>query len=95
MHEGKLTLPVVHALLSSQDKGMMDIALKVRKGKASDDDIARLVRFTYDTGGIDYALKTLDKMGVDCLALLNGEGRDGVVVEALMKYVRFVVGRDI
>ena len=95
MREGKLTLPVVHALLLSQDEAMWDVALKVRRGEASDEEIGHLVRFTYDVGGIEYALKALDKMGEDCLALLNGEGRDTAITKALAQYVRFVVGRNI
>ena len=42
MKEGKLTLPVIHALLKTGDEAMRALSLKVRRGEASDEEINSL-----------------------------------------------------
>lgn len=96
MKEGKLTLPVVNAILSTNDEAMKDLALKVRSGDATDDEICRLVDFTKTEGGTDYVEKILDKIGRDSINLLQGKGdRNEEVVNSLIEYVRFVIDREI
>lgn len=95
MKEGKLTLPVIHAVLNSGDADLTALALKVRSGEASDEDISRLVAFTHECGGIRYAEKNMDKMARAALSLLKGTEASKAVIDALAHYVRFVVGRDI
>lgn len=95
MQEGKLTLPVIRALLSSGDEAMRQIALKVRRGAATDEEIGLLVRFTHEQGGLSESMKVLDRMGKDALAAIVRTEDNAPVADALCQYVRFVVGRDI
>ena len=55
MLEGKLTLPVLHALNTTGDEEAKRIALKVKQGEASKDEISWLVEFTKNNHGIEYA----------------------------------------
>jgi len=55
MAEGKLTLPVIHAVLSADNGAMKDLALKVKKGEVTPEEVAQLVAFTKENGGIEYA----------------------------------------
>ena len=55
MAEGKLTLPVIYALNSSYFESMHTLAKKVKAGTINPDEIAVLVEFTKQQGGIDYA----------------------------------------
>lgn len=93
MKEGKLTLPVIHALLSARDETMQNIAISVRRGEATDEDIDRLIRFTHEQGGMEYAAKMLGKMGDTCLSLIDSRKGDIAILDALSRYVRFVIGR--
>lgn len=94
MHEGKLTLPVIHALLSTHSQDMMQLALKVRKGDATPAEIDHLVRFTHDNHGLDYATKIMYKIGEDSVQVLDyKKDRDPQIAESLSQYVHFVVGR--
>ena len=94
MKEGKLTLPVIHALLSSENKDMYALAIKVRKGNATDEDIAQLVRFTHEQGGIVYTEKIMDKIGEEAILLLDyKKDKDTDVSASLSQYVHFVIGR--
>lgn len=96
MREGKLTLPVIHALTATEDGKMFTLALDVRRGEADDEGIARLVDFAIRQGGIRYAEEAMDRysrMAVDVLP--TGENRDPAIAESLSKYVSFVIGRDL
>ena len=96
MREGKLTLPVIHALLESGDVEMMNLAIRVRRGEASDDEIARLVSFTRNQGGLIFAEQNMCKIGEGALTLLDyKKDKDPVVAESLSKYVHFVIGRNL
>ena len=52
MLEGKLTLPVIYALRSTQNEEMLQLAGKVKENTVTADEIARLVDFTKANGGI-------------------------------------------
>ena len=95
MKEGKLTLPVIHALLKTGDETMRDLALKVRRGEASDEEINSLVRFTIDYEGLTYTEKILDKIAYGSTQAIRLSERNSIVAEALLKFVSFVVGRDV
>ena len=55
MAEGKLTLPVIYALNSTEDSEMKELAYKVKERSASQEEIHRLVAFAKANGGIEYA----------------------------------------
>lgn len=95
MKEGKLTLPVIHALLKTGDETMRVLALKVRRGEASDEEINSLVRFTIDNEGLTYTEKILDKIAYGSTQAIRLSERNSIVAEALLKFVSFVVGRDV
>lgn len=95
MKEGKLTLPVIHALLTAADEKMFALAMKVRRGDATDEEIAQLVDFAHVQNGLQYTEKFMDKIGRSTLQLLSyKKDSDPDVSESLSAYVRFVVGRD-
>lgn len=95
MKEGKLTLPVIYALLSSSDEAMMELAIKVRRGEANDEEIARLVTFTHEQGGIQYTEKNMYNRARLAIDLLTKENRNPDIAESLLSYVQFVVGREL
>lgn len=61
MKEGKLTLPVIHALNKAADDGMTALAMKVRRGEATAQEIDSLVAFTREQEGIAYAEWAMDE----------------------------------
>lgn len=64
MKEGKLTLPVIYAVNKSRcsdDDTFVQLALKVRRTEATDEDIAKLVAYTVEQGGLDYAREMMEK----------------------------------
>ena len=93
MLEGKLTLPVLYALNATHDKAAEEIAMKVKDGTATSDEIARLIEFTKQQGGIGYAVETMHAYKEKALSLLAGLP-DTDVKTALTAYLDYVVDRD-
>ena len=94
MKEGKLTLHVLYALNSTQDADMMTIAKKVRGGEVTASEIERLVNFTKENGGIDYAEKMMYQFAEKAKSLLDIYP-DSEVKSSLLAYVDYVVGRTL
>lgn len=92
MKEGKLTLPVIYAVLQPGAEKWHEIALNVRAGKATEDEIKNLVEFTKQSGGIEYARHKMDEIRDSAMELLSDEGNDEVR-EALQLYLDFVLKR--
>lgn len=92
MREGKLTLPVLHALLTTEDEEMMALAHKVKRQEATDEEIARLVDFTKAEGGIAYAEQCM-KQQVERAHELLDKCTDKALRLALATYIDYVVSR--
>lgn len=93
MKEGKLTLPVIHALNKAADDGMTALAMKVRRGEATAQEIESLVAFTREQEGIAYAEWAMDEFRYMAAGLIP-EDADQTVVEALRHYVDYVAQRN-
>lgn len=94
MAEGKLTLPVLYAINSTQDQTMMAIASKVKEGTATTEEIASLVEFTKQNGGIDYAYDCMSKFTLEAKTLI-ANFQNPEIKQALNAYIDFVSARAI
>lgn len=94
MQEGKLTLPVIHALLTTGDESMSALARRVKMHQASQEEIATLVSFTKANGGIDYAVETMNRYAEKAKRLLD-QFPSSDVKQALLTYVDFVIDRQL
>lgn len=94
MLEGKLTLPALYAVNHSGNARAHALALKVKQGEASAEDIAELVDFTKQNGGIDYAEQRMEQLRQEAHALLE-HWQNAEIREALTRYIDFVVERKI
>lgn len=92
MVEGKLTLPAIHALLSTQDKEMLNLASKVKTCDISSDEIARLVDFTKRNGGIAYAEEKMEELRQTAQVYIK-KCRDDEIKSALNEYLNYVIER--
>ncbi|MCD8306019.1 MAG: polyprenyl synthetase family protein [Prevotella sp.] len=93
MEEGKLTLPAIYALNKTHDAGCLALAMKVKKGSATKDDIARLVAFTKANGGIEYAEQRIKDYQSAAMDFINTCIKKPEIKESLAVYVDYVVGR--
>lgn len=93
MAEGKLTLPVIYALKSMNNTAMMDLAMKVKEGNVSAEEIAQLVAFTKQSGGIDYAEQKMMEFHSDAMKFITTYVQDVEIAKSLQAYLDFVIQR--
>lgn len=92
MKEGKLTLPVIYAVMQPGAEKWKELAYKVRSREATHEEITALIEYTKNSGGIDYARRKMDQIREIALDLVGNEG-DASVNEALRLYLDFVLKR--
>lgn len=95
MVEGKLTLPVIYALNSTQNAEMMKLAFKVKEGDVSAEEISKLVRFAINNGGIEYAENRMKQFHDECLGFIDNYIADADIKESLKAYLDFVIERKL
>ena len=90
--EGKLTLPVLYALNHTDDANMQSLAKKVKNGTVTSDEIATLVTFTKEHGGIDYAEKKMDELAAEGLEFIRKSVKPELQ-DAFTAYLEYVIQR--
>ena len=93
MAEGKLTLPAIYALRSTNNDEMYRIARKVKSHDVTQDEIKQLVEFTKANRGIEYAEKVMSELHESCNSFIRDNITDKDIQESLYKYVEFVIQR--
>ena len=93
MTEGKLTLPVIYALNSHPIESMMTLARKVKSGTVNADEIACLVEFTKEQGGIEYAENRMQDFRRKCQQYIDENVKNDEIRQALTSYVDYVIKR--
>ena len=94
MTEGKLTLPVIYALNTTDFESMQTLARKVKSGTVNQDEIAVLVEFTKQQGGIEYAEQKMSDFSKTCLHYIDQNVKIEAIRESLTAYVDYVVQRN-
>ena len=94
MTEGKLTLPVIYALNNTDFESMHTLAKKVKAGTINPDEIAVLVEFTKQQGGIDYAEQKMSDFSKLCLRYIDENVKKEAIRDSLTAYVDYVVQRN-
>lgn len=94
MAEGKLTLPIIYALNTTGDEMMIQLAYKVKDHTATPEEIARLVAFAKENGGIDYAERRMDDIHRDSMRYIENHVGDEDIKNSLKAYLDFVIQRD-
>ena len=95
MMEGKLTLPVIYALNSNGSEAMYNLARKVKNGLINNDEIAVLVEFAKEKGGIDYAIKRMDDYSKLAKNYIDNHVKSPEIQTALSAYLEFVAQRNV
>ena len=94
MLEGKLTLPIIYALLHYASPAMMNLAKKVKSGTINADEIAVLIEFAKQNGGISYAEKKMADFAQEAQTFID-ECVEPELKEAFTAYLTYVAQRNI
>ena len=84
---------MLHVLNATGDEEARTIALRVKSGIASADEIGRLVAFTKENGGIEYAERVMREYREKAFALLPATA-NMAVRQSLEAYLNYVVERQ-
>ncbi|MCF0213044.1 MAG: polyprenyl synthetase family protein [Muribaculaceae bacterium] len=72
LREGKVTLPLLHALITDTDRGRAEqMSALLDANELSDTDIHTLVEYAKALGGIDYAYQTMERLRAEAIPLLD------------------------
>lgn len=93
MAEGKLTLPVIYAVNSTDRKDVTQWAARVKQRTATTEDIRQLVEFTKATGGIEYAHHVMQRRRDEAQGLLQ-QFQNTTVRESLVAFLDYTIGRS-
>lgn len=93
MAEGKLTLPAIYAVNNSAPDSIRKLAYKVKERTITQDEIAILVDYTKEHGGIEYAEKRMEEMRREAMEFIETEVTDDALRRSLEAYLSFVIER--
>lgn len=62
LREGKITLPLLHTLITPGIPGQQAMVELAQKEQLNDNEIATLIEFAKNNGGIDYAYETMKRL---------------------------------
>lgn len=94
MAEGKLTLPVLYALNTYSYESMVTLARKVKAGTINPDEIAVLVEYAKQSGGIEYAEEKMLEYHRKASRFIDEYAKKDEIRSALTAYLDYVVQRN-
>lgn len=94
MIEGKLTLPVLYALNHTNYDSMRNLARKVKMGTINADEIAVLVDFTKQEGGIEYAESKMEEIACRARVFIDKYVKEKAIKESFTAYLDYVIQRN-
>lgn len=95
MVEGKLTLPVIYAVNNSDDPAIRQLAYKVKEQTVTADEIATLVAYAKEHGGIEYALSRMKEFYSQAQDFIDKYVEKQDVRQALQAYLDFMIERKL
>lgn len=93
LREGKVTLPLLHALTVGSHPQCREMNELLRKSQLSDDEIATLINYAIEAGGIDYANTTLRSLRERATSTLAELGPDSDTTP-LLTLLDYIIDRD-
>lgn len=92
--EGKLTLPIIYALNSTENEEMNALARKVKAHDVTREEIEKLVAFAKDNGGIEYAERRMWDFHAEAQSFIDTYVKDESVRISLQTYLDYVIKRN-
>lgn len=94
LREGKITLPLLHMLETREGEEhdrMMELA---RKELLEPEEIATLIDYAVDNGGIEYACETMNRLREEACRVLRDNFPPSETLDAFISLIDFIIARD-
>lgn len=93
IREGKITLPLLHALRQTDNPRHQHMTELAQRQCLKPEEVSELISFAIECGGIDYAYSTMQNLR-DQAATLLGKFPDSEPKQALMALIDFIITRE-
>ena len=93
LKEGKVSLPLLYAIESNNDERNDEMRALLMKQSLTDAEIALLVDYAKEMGGIEYAEKTMQRLKTEAAEALE-IFPDSDIKEMLMKILDYIIARN-
>ena len=93
LREGKVTLPLIYALSKDNAAAQEEMVAMVKKNELSSEEIATLIEFAKNEGGIEYAYSTMERLRDEAFEILNGYPQEEAV-EDFKSLFNFIIQRN-
>lgn len=93
LREGKVTLPLLHALASQTGEKRDAMLALLQKDVLETAEIDTLIQFAVENGGVDYAYQTMQRLRDEAAALMN-RFPQSAVRDAFLSLIDFIITRD-
>ncbi|MBR5324450.1 MAG: polyprenyl synthetase family protein [Muribaculaceae bacterium] len=93
LKEGKVSLPLLYAIESNNDERNDEMRALLMKQSLTDAEIALLVDYAKEKGGIEYAEKTMQRLKTEAAGALE-IFPDSDIKEMLMKILDYIIARN-
>lgn len=94
IRDGKVTLPLIYALLNSQGIEREKVLSIIEKKDFTLENIQFITRFALENGGVEYALERMESFKNKAIEELNGFA-DSDVKKSLIKCAEYTASREI
>lgn len=94
LQDGKVTLPLIHALQNSEGIEKDEIMSLIDRKDFSEENIQLIMDFARDNGGVDYAIKRMEEFKSKAISELT-DFPENDIKNALIMSVEFAAGRSI
>ncbi|MBD5246023.1 MAG: polyprenyl synthetase family protein [Barnesiella sp.] len=93
LREGKVTLPLLHTLITPGIEGSEEMKALVKKEQLTNQEINSLIEFAKANGGIDYAYETMERLRREAEDVLR-QLPQNETVDVLRQLFDFVIARE-
>ena len=94
IRDGKVTLPLIFALLNTQGAEREKVLLMIDNKEFTTENIQFITRFAIENGGVDYALTRMEEFKNKAIEELNGFA-DSDVKKSLIKCAEYTASREL
>lgn len=93
LREGKITLPLLYALSLTDNPAHDEMVSLSRSEQLTTAEIETLIEFAKESGGIEYAYSTMERLRAEAMEILDSYPRSEVT-DAFASIFNYVIARD-
>lgn len=93
LREGKVTLPLIYALSKKDAPQHDEMVALAKKNELSNEEIATLIEFAKNEGGIEYAYATMERLRNEAFAILDSY-RERPVIDDFKTLFNYIIARN-